>query len=139
MRKSPIRKIGKSDVSKTKRKIQALLRESAILRDGGCVLRTYPQAGECSEILQAEHLVTRARSVSFGDMRNIICLCQKHHIFWKPQNSRLYWEIVQEVVGPKRWEWIKIVEADRKPYHMTLFDWEMVATALRKDLEEARQ
>ena len=52
-------------------RIQALLRAIVIITDGGCVLRFYTEAGACGGytnagdlILQAEHLVTRANSIS---------------------------------------------------------------------------
>ena len=132
----------KSEVAKAKDRIQSLLRQIVILRDGGCVLRDYPSAGDCGGyrndgnlILQAEHLVTRARSVSYADTRNVVCLCRHHHRHWKPQNSRLYWEIIEKVIGPKRWTWIKRVEADRKSYQFNLSDWIKEEIALTHELQ----
>jgi len=141
-RRTTLRTTGKSDTAKTKKRIQALLREIAIIRDGGCVLRDYPEAGVCGGygpksgtlILQAEHLVSRARSVSFGDMRNIVCLCQRHHGYFKEQNGRLYWELIQKIIGAARWEWIKRVEQDQKAYPMSAGDWLKVELALTHDL-----
>lgn len=129
-------------VSLCKKRIQALLREAAILRDGGCVLRNMPEAGRCGSratkdghlILQAEHLVSRERSVSFGDMRNIVCLCERHHGYFKQKSGRLYWELIKRVIGPERWAWIKKVEADHKPYRMTLWDWEKVEINLLQEV-----
>jgi hypothetical protein len=44
--KSPhLRRKGQSETAKCKDRIQALLREIAIQRDGGCVLRHYPEEG----------------------------------------------------------------------------------------------
>jgi len=99
--RSTLRNSGKSEVSQCKKRIQALLRRLAIERDQGCVLRHYqdmlpPSYLGCSEVLQAEHLHTRGSSGSFGDMRNIVCLCHRHHIFFKPQHSQLYWEIIEK-------------------------------------------
>ena len=59
--------------------------------------------------------MSRARGVSFGDMRNIVCLCQRHHGYFKEQNDRLYWELTEEIIGPARWEWIKRVEREYGP------------------------
>jgi len=129
LKKSPLRrggglrKVSKNPISQVKKRIQALIRQRVIERDGGCILRHYPQAGRCNEILQAEHLVTRANSISYADLRNIVCLCQRHHIFWKPQYSRLYWELVEKHVGKKRWEYVRRTEADKSPHRMTLYDW----------------
>lgn len=126
-----------------KNRIQALLRQNAIARDGGCVLRDYPEAGACGGwrkdgelILQAEHLNTRMRNISYGDMRNIVCLCQRHHGFWKPQNSRLYWDLIRKVVGEERWEWLKKVEADNRSYPMGKHEWLMVEIGLREELKQ---
>jgi hypothetical protein len=113
-------------------------------RDGGCVLRVFPEAGNCGPrrtdgelILQAEHLVSRARSFSFGDMRNIVCLCRNHHFYFKQRNGRLYWELIQKIIGPERWEWIKKAEADQKSYPMGIYDWQKVETGLRGELVSA--
>ena len=101
------KKIKKDTVTKAKKRIQALLRQLAIARDGGCVLRNVcTEAGQCGGrrgdgelILQAEHLVSRTRSVSFGDMRNIVCLCLVHHGYFKQRQSRLYWELIEKIIG----------------------------------------
>src|SRR5690349_21322602 len=73
--------VSDDDSPEVKRRIQVLLRDIAIAQDGGCVLRFYPEADNCGGyrkdgqlILQAEHLVTRKNSVSYADMRNIVCL-----------------------------------------------------------------
>ena len=57
--------------------------------------------------------MSRARGVSFGDMRNIVCLCQRHHGYFREQIDRLYWELTEEIIGQARWEWIKRVERDQ--------------------------
>lgn len=130
MKRTPLRKTGKSTNAQTKKRIQALLRELAIKTDGGCFLRNYEEAGKCGGyrkdgqlILQAEHLISRQRSVSFAEPRNIVCLCQRHHFYFKKNQGRLYWELVERYVGEERWEWIKKVEADHKPYHFSSQDW----------------
>ena len=147
MKKSPLKKSkkklskkSKNPVSECKDRIQDLLRALAIKIYGGCVLRHFPVAGACSGykkdgtlILQAEHLVSRTRSISYGDMRNIVCLCRGHHGFWKPQNSRLYWKLIAEHIGKKRMDWIDRVEADNKAYPMSLQDWLKIEIALFKE------
>lgn len=145
-RRTPLRQKGKSDVAKTKDRIQALLRQLAIHRDGGCVLRHYKdEAGNCGGyapksghlILQAEHLITRSNSVSYADMRNIVCLCQHHHGNFKPQHSRLYWELIERHIGPERWAFIKACEAERfKAHRTTLYDWTKIELALSQDLRQ---
>ena|SRR3990167_348920 len=146
MKKSPLQQYGKSNVSKTKVKIQALLRELAIQRDKHCVLQDYPEAGVCGSratkdghlIIQAEHLISRARSVSFGDMRNIVLLCQRHHGYFKEQNGRLYWELIEKIIGVERWAWIKKVERDTKSYPMSLSDWTKIYLVLIQELHESQ-
>ena len=138
-----MRKQSKSPVAQCKTRIQALLRECAIIRDNGCVLRNYSQAGRCGGIrkdggliLQAEHLNTRERNISYGELKNIVCLCKHHHGYWKPQHSRLYWELIRQVIGENRWAWLKKVESDTRPYHMTLWDWEKIELGLRQELKK---
>lgn len=131
MRRTPLRRQGKSPLAIIKRRIQALLRELVTLRDGGCVLRRYGEAGMCSGPLQAEHLISRTNSKTFADPRNIVCLCQRHHIFWKPQNSRRYWELIEQVLGPIRWGWMKLAEMDKTPYRV---DWALEELALRQEI-----
>ncbi len=131
MKRSYLRALGQSGSAKQKRRIQALLREIVILRDKWCVL--WPYVGICGGPLQAEHLITRANSATFGDTRNIVCLCQYHHIKWKPQHSRIYWSYIEQILGPKRWEWLKLAEADKSPHKVDLTLTEIV---LQKELYE---
>ena len=140
--KARIRVAGHSDTAEIKERIQALLRRSAIQRDGGCVLRHYPETGACGGytnagelILQAEHLVTRSNSVSFADMRNIVCLCRHHHGHYKPEHSLEYWTIIQRHIGPQRWEWVQRVLNDRSPHRFFLSDWKMLEVALEREIK----
>lgn len=137
----PLKRKSRSELAKCKDRIQSLLRQICILRDGGCVLRNYPEAGQCGGyrddgelILQAEHLITRERNISYGDMRNIVCLCKYHHGYWKPQHSRLYWDLIRKVIGEKRWEWLKRVEADKKSYTFGIWEWNKIEIWLKKEL-----
>lgn len=129
MKRSKLRVESKSDTAQLKRDIQALLRAIAIKRDGGCILRG---RGGCSEVLQADHLITRANSATYGDPRNIICLCVYHHIFFKKQYSQIFWEMVEQKVGPARWAWYKLARDDKTHQKM---DWQLVKIALTQELE----
>lgn len=142
MKRTRLKRKSKSDTAQCKDRIQKLLREHVIQRDGGCVLRHYEEAGACGGyrndgvlILQAEHLITRSNSGSYGEMGNIVCLCKRHHGFWKPQHSRLYWELIERHIGEERWTWLKRVEADKRPHRFTLYDWEKTEMGLRQDLK----
>lgn len=141
MRRSPLRKKSKSEVAQAKDRIQALLRKLAIKRDGGCVLRHYRemlphQYLNCNETLQAEHLNTRGSSGSFGDMRNIVCLCERHHIFFKPQHSQLYWEIIEKHLGSDGWAYYKKIRDDYSAHPMKLWDWLKLEMALTQELND---
>lgn len=129
LKRSKMRLVGVSNASVLKREIQALVRAIVIKRDGGCLLRGH---GNCTEILQGEHLITRANSATYGDTRNVICLCTYHHLFFKRQYSQLYWEMVEQKLGPVRWAWYKMARDDRTPHKM---DWKLVKIALTQELE----
>ncbi len=140
-RKSPLKQKSENPTAECKERIQALLRAIAIIRDGGCVLRFYSQAGACGGyrndgtlILQAEHLNTRERNISYGDMRNIVCLCQRHHGYFKPQHGALYWSLIRRHIGEQRWAWLERIIADNRTYHMGLHEWVLVEIALRAEL-----
>ena len=142
MKKSRLKFRGSSDISLLKEQIQATLRAFVIKRDKGCVLRDYPEAGKCGGldregdlILQAEHLHTRANTSSFADTRNVVCLCKYHHIFWKPQHSDLYWDLMEYIVGPKRWEYLQELKKDRLS-HKT--DLKLALVALKQDLKKLK-
>lgn len=123
-----------------KKEIQALLRDIVILRDGGCLLRHFPETGACGKykqdgtlILQAEHLNSRTHSGTFGDTRNCVCLCQRHHIYWKPQNSERYWQLIEEILPKERWDWYQRAKQDTKAYKV---DWVLVKLGLIQELKK---
>lgn len=99
-------------------------------------MRGIEGVGACSQVLQAEHLVSRANSASYGDLRNIVCLCSRHHIFWKPQNSRRYWELIEELIGPERWEYVRATEADKSPHRMGAYEWGQIEKELESGLNK---
>jgi len=141
MRKKDLSKYGKSETSKIKRRIQSLLRDIVIARDGGCILRDDYRAGACGGysndgelILQAEHLNTRVANVSFADTRLAICICKRHHIYFKPQNPLLYYELIRQKIGEKRWALLQATTADRKSYPMGASEWAKCELALRQEL-----
>ena len=118
---------GTSETSVLREKAQELLRQIAFARDGVCVMSNYPETGKCGGyrkdgelILQAEHLLSRSNSATFGDMRNIVLLCKYHHIFWKPKNSLLYWKLIPKIIGRKRWLWLQRCREDRTAHKIDL-------------------
>jgi hypothetical protein len=141
MRKSFLNKRGKSEVSLCKQRIQDLLRAIVIKRDGTCFLARYPQAGACGGwtktgelILQADHIISRERSATYADTRNVVCVCKNHHLYWKKRNPHAYSTFVNDFIGPERAEWIAKAEADNKIYHFVLHDWLKLEAALRQEL-----
>lgn len=140
LKRTKLAKKSKAPRAVLKDQIQALLRDIAIKRDGGCILRDLQGIPRCSGyrndgelILQAEHLVTRSSTNYFGDTRNIICLCKFHHIIWKPQYSKDYWEAVEKVLSPSRWQWYLRAKADDRPYQV---DLKLVKLALENELKK---
>lgn len=115
--------VSKSATSKLKESIQVVLRKIVIKRDGGCVLRHYPQTGQCGGyrkdgalILQAEHLHTRSNAASFADERLVVCLCMRHHLFYKPQYSDEYYRIIKQHIGEERTRLLENVQKDMIPH-----------------------
>src|SRR3990167_6045183 len=120
---SKIRKSSRSESSKTKARIQKLLTQIVRIRDGGCIFRHYPESGGCSGYTAADHIISRQFSATYGDLRNVICVCNRHHIFWKPQNPILYIELVSRHIGVKDWQWISLAQRDRKSHSFSNWDW----------------
>lgn len=146
LKRTKLRVAGVSDSATLKREIQSLLREIVIIRDGGCVLRDSPHAGNCGGyskadqiILQGEHLVTRSNSASFADTRNIVCICRYHHITWKPQHSQLYWDLIEGIIGPTRWDYIRAVQRDASSHRAHKVDLKMEKIALMQELTELKR
>lgn len=123
-----------------KSRIQPLLRDFVILRDGGCLLRKVTaEAGNCGGyrkdgglILQAEHLNSRRHAISFADTRLVICLCERHHIFFKKQEPDLYYKLVKRLIGPTRTALLDQVENDHRAHKA---DWIMEEMALKQELK----
>lgn len=131
---------GHSTTTQIKDQIQAILREIVIKRDGGCILREYPETGECGGytkegklILQAEHLHTRGNSASFACLDLVVCLCKRHHIYWKLQHSSEYYEIVKKQIGKERSALLKAVQEDRKAHKI---DWNLQLCGLQMLLKD---
>lgn len=143
LRRTKLRLVGKSTTTQDKIEIQALLREIAILRDGGCIFRDFPESGRCGGyrkdgelILQFDHLNSRVHSISYGDSRLGICACQRHHIFWKKQEPDLYMKMARKNIGTIRSYLLDRVQADRRPYKA---DWKLVIIGLKQELAKLRE
>lgn len=142
LKRTKLRVVGQSTAAELKRDIQALLREIVIIRDGGCILRHYPGTGACGGyrkdgelILQAEHLHTRGNAGSYADHRLVVCLCKRHHIFYKPQHADEYYTVVKEHIGPERTKLLEAVQVDHKPHKM---DWKVEKLFLEGHLKDLK-
>ena len=132
--KKGLSRVGKSDTAKLKREIQALVREIVIIRDKGCLLKGYKFA--CSNVLQADHLITRGKNVGYADTRLIICLCSGHHTAKTFDDNNEYEPLIRNEIGEKRAKLWDMVRADRKSYPMSAWDWTKVIIGLKKDLAD---
>lgn len=140
-RNTTIRIKAHSTTTEQRDEVQRLLREICIKRDKTCLLSFYPETGLCGPqkkdghlVLQAEHLNSRQNSISFADSRNVVLLCQRHHIYWKPQHSKRYWEIIEEVIGPNRWEWLEEVQDFAASHRTYKLDYKLAIIALKQEL-----
>jgi hypothetical protein len=145
MKRTKLKRKGTSPQAIIKDQIQAILRQIVIARDGGCIFRHYKneinhQYRECGGwrkdgglILQAEHLHTRANASSFSDTRLVICICQRHHIYYKPQHSNEYYRIVKKHIGPARTKLLEAVQQDRTAHKV---DMMLELVALKQELKK---
>lgn len=144
MRRTPLRRKGKSDVARAKEAIQAVARAIVIKRDGGCIFRNYP-GHTCSGftkngqlILQADHLITRSNSGTFDDTRLIVCVCKGIH-GWKSVGANLrktqYDEMTKTLLPKERVElWERAEKDSWRPVHRGTYDWNLSLAALKQEL-----
>jgi hypothetical protein len=145
-----LRQHSKTPSAQAKDRIQALLREISILRDGGCFLRNTTELGSCGSkptkdghiILQFDHLITRARNISYGESRLGVCVCERHHYYHSvrmkydhPELFEKYEELAREHIGPDNAALWDKVKADRKTYTFTTYDWLKIEAALAHELK----
>lgn len=127
-----MRRSGKSEVSILKREIQRLVRLIVIARDKTCILRGIRHCND--EVLQADHLITRANSATYDDTRLIVCLCRTCH-GWKHWHEREYNELVKSILPKKIIEHWERCEADSwRPAHRISQDWRIAIAALKQEL-----
>lgn len=130
--------------ARSKDHIQDLLREIALLRDGGCVFRGKEIGGQlhqCSSnatkdghlVLQYDHLNPRSYNVSFYNLDLGVIICQGLH-GWKKWHKEEYDAAVKKLIGKKRTALWERIAADKKAYPMSAWDWAKVELALQSDL-----
>ena len=134
---------GISDTATIKQDIQDALRAHVIKRDKGCILRNIYGIPKCNGyrtdgelILQADHLVTRSNSATYGDTRLVVCVCKGHH-GWKKWHEREYNALLKEKVLDK--EIVKLWErCERESWRLRKYttDWKLALLAIQKETEK---
>lgn len=145
MKRTKLRVAGVSDTARDKREIQALVRLICAYRDGGCVLRNLRHCGGeatvqegkivSNNVIQADHLITRANSATYSDTRLIVCLCKNCHA-WKKWHEAEYNDLVKTVLPKERVELWERCEQERRTYKTHKMDWKFAILFLKKELEK---
>jgi len=142
-RRTMLATLGKSDTAKTKQRIQALLRQGVIARDGGCILRDVRHCnglpGVPGVVLQADHLITRANSATFGDLRLVVCVCKRCHS-WKSLGDNLrkaqYDQLVRSLLPQDRvLLWDRAEQDLWRPHPARTADWKLTELTLKQEVE----
>ena len=134
-RKKGLSSKGKSPVSEAKREIQALVREIVIIRDKGCLLKGYKFP--CSNVLQADHLITRGKNIGYADTRLIICLCSGHHTAKTFDDNNVYEPLIREKIGEARVKLWDRARKDTKNHPFGLWDWQKEILFLKAELAKS--
>ena len=138
MKKTKLRLRGVSDTSVLKDKIQSLLRDIAILRDSGCILRNTRFCGGLpgEAVLQFDHLITRANAATYAVSKLGVCVCRPCHM-WKKYHQKQYDALVKELISPERVElWEKCEKDSWMPIRTTAYDWKLYVVVLERELKE---
>jgi len=142
-----LRVVGHSEVSEIKQRIQDLLRAIVIIRDGGCFLRELRHCnglpGIPGVVLQADHLITRANSATFADLRLVVCVCRSCHA-WKSLGGNLrkaqYDARIKTLLSPERVALWEACEADSwRPTRKYGTDWRLAELALQSELAKEKE
>ena len=129
--KTGLRKRGKSPISKIKEKIQHELTRIARIKYINCIFKD-KGVGNCSGYTAADHIITRARTLTYGMIINVILACSFHHIWWKPSHPTEYTEIVKKVIGIRIYN--QLQKLGKKTTQYKLKDWEKILEELKNTL-----
>lgn len=139
MKRTPLRKKGKSETALIKDEIQATLRKLVMLRDKKCILygiKCNHEIGVTDEgvVWQAEHLIERSNSATYADSRLVVLVCKNCH-YWKhikKSNHDQYDEWVKSKLSKERVRlWDRCV---KESWRASKVDWKLELLALKKDL-----
>ena len=110
----------KSSKQKVKLRIQKLLLEICRIRDKRCVLEGMG-VGRCGGLTSADHILRRGISRTYAETDNVVCLCWYHHFQWKASNPTIYTELIRNIIGEARFQYIHQLAKEQKIY--TEKDW----------------
>lgn len=146
LKKTKLRKKGKSEVSTTKDKIQDVLRDIVILRDGGCIARDQEWHENCGGytkdgklVLQADHLIEKSNSETYAMIPLVICVCKGLHGWkhFKKSNHDLYNQRMKELLPESTIKLWEKMEADSwRPKKVGAYDWNLKLAELEQILKE---
>ncbi len=139
MKRTKLRIAGQSTQSEQKKEIQSLLRQIVILRDKRCILygiRCYHEYGIDGVVWQAEHLIERSNSATYGDTRLVVLVCKNCHGWkhFKKSNHDQYDKWVKSKLSKERvalWE-----KCEEDSWRVGKMDWKLVILALKQELEK---
>ena len=132
-KRAKLRYRGISDTSVIKDAIQGLLRQIVIKRDGTCILRKLRHCTD--EVLQADHLITRANSATYGDSRLVVCLCRSCHGGYKQWHKEEYDRLVKSILPKERVELWERCEIERSRFSTgQKYDWALIKVSLEQEL-----
>lgn len=138
LRRTRLRVAGHSSASDDKREIQRLLREIVLLRDGKCILwgiRCGHEVGMEGMVWQAEHLIERSNSATYGDSRLVVLVERSCH-GWKhftKSNHDQYDEWARSRIPKDRVDlWDRCRKDSWRPKPGS--DWKLTIAALKQEL-----
>ncbi len=141
MKRSKLRVAGVSDTAKTKKRIQVLLREIVMKRDKGCILRDFrchTLMGTPGIVWQADHLISRGNSATYGDSRLVVLICKSCHA-WKSLGSNLrkaeYDRLVRSILPQERVNLWDMAELQAGRLQGVKMDWRLIELGLEQELK----
>ena len=114
--------------------VERLQRLMVIKRDGGCVLRGVLQH-QCSDILQADHLLSRKYKSIFFDLRNLNCVCSSMNM-QKQWDCRIFLALSKITENRSGEGTVDLLDKlSRVPSKMTILDLETLVLTYRVELK----
>lgn len=90
-------------------------------------------------VFQADHLVTRANTATYSDVRLIVCVCKGCHA-WKHWNKEQYDDQVRTILPKDRVElWDKAMKDSWRPKRNFTADWKLEEVGLKQMLKNMRE